>query len=350
MTKLLKWALICAAALVAAGLIILYEMFFGANWFTGQEEKTFFVSRGQTFSSVVDSLDAAGIISNRATFLFVARVHGGGTRVHVGKYKFRTGVSNHELLLALIEGRDIAYIPVTIPEGLMAREQAHIFSRVLGIDSARYMALVHDESFTHSVGISSPSLEGYLFPETYSFYWQTDERDVITRLVRQYEAFYSDSLQARAHDLGWTTNQVMTLASIIEGEAVLKEERPVISGVYHNRLQKGMKLEADPTIRFMLEDGRRRVLYTDLQSDNPYNTYRRVGLPPGPINNPGKASILAALFPATNNYLFFVANGRGGHWFSSTFAEHLKYVRRYRRERRLRIESSLTAREKPDER
>ena len=140
----------------------------------------------------------------------------------------------------------------------------------------------------------------------------------------------------------------MTLASIVEGEAVLKEERPIISGVYHNRLHRGMKLEADPTIRFMIEDGPRRILYTDLQADNPYNTYRRKGLPPGPINNPGKASIVAALFPAKHNYIFFVANGKGGHWFSSTFAEHLRHVRQYRRERRLRLANSLAAQEKSE--
>jgi UPF0755 protein len=117
---------------------------------------------------------------------------------------------------------------------------------------------------------------------------------------------------------------------------VLAEERPIISGVYQNRLRKGMRLEADPTIRFMIEEGPRRILYSDLEVNNPYNTYRNRGLPPGPINNPGGASIRAALFPARHNYLFFVANGKGGHWFSSTYAEHQRYVRKYRRERKLR--------------
>jgi UPF0755 protein len=342
MTKRLRLLLTVVVLLPVIAGVALYEAFYAPNHFTDATEKAFFISKGQTFASVVDSLEAAGIIRSRKLFVLVARIHGGTTRVQIGKYKFATGISNRDLLLAITEGKNVTMISVTIPEGLLARQQAHILARTLHIDSVRYVTLVHDESFTHSLGIDSRSLEGYLLPETYSFYWQTDEQELITRLVKQYHAFYNDSLQARASNFGWTTNQVMTLASIVEGEAVLPEERPIISGVYHNRLRKGMKLEADPTIRFMIGEGPRRVLYSDLQIDNPYNTYRNRGLPPGPINNPGKASILAALFPAQHNYLFFVANGKGGHWFSSTYAEHMRNVFKYRRERRLRIENSLT--------
>jgi UPF0755 protein len=336
MTKRLRWLLIVVVILLGIAGVAFYEAFYSPNHFSDASEKTFYVSKGQTFASVVDSLEAAGIIRNRTSFIFVAKLRGGTTKVQIGKYKFGTGISNYDLLLAITEGKNVALVSVTIPEGLMARQQAHILARTIGIDSVRFVSLVHDEALAHSLGISSRSLEGYLFPETYSFYWQPDEQEVITRLVRQYQAFYDDSLQARASDLGWTTNQVMTLASIVEGEAVLAEERPIISGVYQNRLRKGMRLEADPTIRFMIEEGPRRILYSDLEVNNPYNTYRNRGLPPGPINNPGGASIRAALFPARHNYLFFVANGKGGHWFSSTYAEHQRYVRKYRRERKLR--------------
>jgi UPF0755 protein len=342
MASRLRWFLVVALVFVAIAGIAFYRAFFGANYFADASEKTVFVSKGETFASVVDSLEAAGIIRSRAMFIFVARLHGGTTRVHVGKYKFATGVTNYDLLLALTEGKNISTISVTIPEGLTAWHQAHILSRVVGIDSARFVALVHDESFVHSLGINAHSLEGYLLPDTYTFQWQTDEQALITTLVTEYRRFYTDSLQARANGLDWTTNQVMTLASIVEGEAVLQEERPVISGVYHNRLRKGMKLEADPTLRYVIDGGPRRILYSDLQMESPYNTYRYRGLPPGPINNPGRASILAALFPARHNYLFFVANGKGGHWFTSTYAEHMRYVRQYRRERDIREASSLT--------
>jgi UPF0755 protein len=220
-----------------------------------------------------------------------------------------------------------------VREGLRSRTQARILARAIGVDSARYVALVHDEGFARSLGIDSPSLEGYLLPETYLFSWQTDEREVIRRQVAQFKRVYNDSLQARARILGWTMNKVVTMASIVEGEAVLAEERPIISGVYHNRLRKGMRLEADPTIQFILGDGPRRVLYTDLKRDDPYNTYLYAGLPPGPINNPGKSAILAALYPAPHNYLYFVANGEGGHWFSSNYNDHLRRVKMFRKNR-----------------
>ncbi len=342
MTKRVKWFLILCVILLGAGSMMLYGAFHSPNYFLEGSEKMFYVSKGQAFASVVDSLETAGIIRNRASFIFVARLHGGTTRVQIGKYNFGTGISNYDLLLSLTEGKGISLISVTLPEGLRSRQQAHILARTIGIDSARFVALAGDESFTHSLGITARTLEGYLFPETYNFYWQADERDILTRQVRQFQMLYNDSLQARARELGWTMNQVMTMASIVEGEAVLPEERPIISGVYRNRLRKGMKLEADPTIRFALEDGARRILYSDLQVDNPYNTYRNRGLPPGPINNPGRASIFAALYPSHHSYLFFVANGKGGHWFSSTYAEHMRYVRQYRRERRLREARPIT--------
>ena len=253
----------------------------------------------------------------------------------VGKYRFSTGISNSELFHSLTEGENAATISTTLAEGLTARQQAHILTRTLGIDSTRFMNLIQDRKFMQSFGIESPSLEGFLFPETYGFRWQVEEKEIVSKLVKKFQSFYTDSLQVRAKALGLTTNQVVTLASIVEGEARLAVERSTISGVYHNRLRKGMKLEADPTVRYTLENEPRRIYYNDLRIDNPYNTYKNPGLPPGPINNPGGSSILAALFPATHTYLFFVADGLGGHKFSSTYAEHLRYVGKYKRERKI---------------
>jgi UPF0755 protein len=140
----------------------------------------------------------------------------------------------------------------------------------------------------------------------------------------------TDSLKLRAKELGYSVHEVLTLASIIEGETKKPEEMPVIAEVYYNRLKRGMKLEADPTIQYLIEGKWRRLLYKDLRKDNPYNTYMYYGLPPGPINNPGKTAILAALYPAEGDYLFFVADGNGGHKFARTYSEHLKNVREYR--------------------
>lgn len=329
----LRIGLVILCLILFAGAIGLYRVFSGPNDFVGGGERTVFVSRGQTFSSIVDTLETRGIIRSRASFVFVAKMFGGSSRMQIGKYTFPSGISNSEIFLMLREGRGSLLVSVTLREGLRSLTQARILARAIGIDSARYVALVHDEGFARSLGIDRPSLEGYLLPETYAFSWQPDEREVIRRQVTQFKRIYNDSLQTRARSLGWTMNKVVTMASIVEGEAVLAEERPIISGVYHNRLRKGMRLEADPTIQFILGDGPRRVLYADLKRDDPYNTYLYAGLPPGPINNPGKSAILAALFPVPHNYLYFVANGEGGHWFSSNYYDHLRRVKMFRKNR-----------------
>ncbi len=333
MRKSLKIVIGVLAIVLIGAALALWLVFYQSNDFPNSTEKHFTVSRGQSFASVVDSLEAQGLIESRERFIFVARILGGSNQIQVGRYGFPSGISNTDLFLSLREGMRTILVTVTLPEGLRATIQARILSRVLGLDSARYMDLVYDEEFVRSLGIKARSLEGYLLPETYRFSWQPNEADVVRRLVTEFKNFYSDSLQARAKDVGWTTHQVMTMASIVEGEAVLNEERKRISGVYHNRLRAGMLLQADPTVQFFIDGGPRRVLYSDLRSNNPYNTYRHKGLPPGPVNNPGKASILATLFPEQHRYLFFVANGEGGHWFTTTYSDHMRFVRKYRRQR-----------------
>jgi UPF0755 protein len=325
------------AIIVPTGLVVLavagwfvYAFSWGNRW-EGGEEKVFFVSRGQTFPVIVDSLEGKGIIRSRALFIFVSKALGGASHLMVGKYIFHSGISNAEIYQDLRTGKGSAIVPVTVPEGLQSRQQARLFPRMLGVDSARYMNIVHDSFFARSLGVETPTLEGYLLPETYGFRWQQDEKEVIRKMVEGFWKFYTDSLRGRAVEAGWTTTQVLTLASIVEGESRQAPERPLIAGVYLNRLRKGMKLDADPTIQFFLQDGPRRVLYSDLKEDNPYNTYVYPGLPPGPVNNPGKASILAVLWPSQHAYLYFVANGTGGHWFSRTLEEHERYVRMYRR-------------------
>ena len=328
--------LLAAGGAIALLLASLWWVAEGPNRFPGGGEKVIFVSRGQTFSSVVDSLDSKDIIRSRFLFMIVARMLGGADRVQVGKYIVQTGVSNADLFVMLRSGRGNQLIQVTVPEGYRIRAQARIFSRALGIDSSKYARLAFDPAWARSLGIEEGGLEGYLLPDTYDFCWEQDEREIQRRQVEAFQKFFNDTLRAQCREFGWNVHQAVTFASIIEGEAVLDEERPVISGVYHNRIRKGMKLEADPTIQYVLDDGPRRLTYADLKSDTPYNTYRFRGLPPGPVNNPGKASIMAALYPQANGYLFFVANGRGGHWFTRTYGEHLHYVSMYKRGRRVR--------------
>ena len=320
-----------AVLLLVAGFFV--WAFYGPNTFTAPAQRAFFVSKGEKFSAIVDSLEAQGVVRNRTLFLLVSRVVGGTERVQVGKYVFHSGVSNTDIFLSLRSGQGNTLIQITVPEGLRSRQQARLFARALGTDSAKFVSVLHDRSFIHDLGVADTSLEGYLLPDTYAFYWQQKEEEIVEKMVEQFRRFYGDSLLERQQAMGWTTRQVLTLASIVEGEAVHDDERPMIAGVYLNRLRKGMKLDADPTVQYIVNERPRRLLYSDLKVDNPYNTYLHAGLPPGPVNNPGRASILATLWPARHTFIFFVANGRGGHWFAGSYAEHLKNVRQYRRYR-----------------
>ncbi|HEX9006839.1 MAG TPA: endolytic transglycosylase MltG [Bacteroidota bacterium] len=335
MSRVVRPVLILIVGLLLLGLLFLLYAAFWPNSFHGAAERTFFVSRGQSVSEIEDSLSSRGIIRDKGLFTFLVGLHGGVPRFQVGKYLFRSGVSNYTVFQDLRSGKGTALIQVLLREGLTARHQARILSHVLGIDSTAYLRLVDDTAFAASLGFPGETLEGYLMPDTYAFAWQPDERDVIRKLTGEFKRFYTDSLQRQQEALGFSQRQIVTVASLVEGETHLSDERPVIAGVYYNRLRRGMRLEADPTIQYLLEGGPRRLFYTDLTLDSPYNTYRHAGLPPGPVDNPGRASILAALFPAHHQYLFFVANGQGGHWFSDTYDAHLQHVRMARRLRRL---------------
>tara|TARA_B100000700_G_scaffold227303_1_gene250917 strand:- start:111 stop:770 length:660 start_codon:yes stop_codon:yes gene_type:complete len=195
-------------------------------------------------------------------------------------------------------------------------------SNELSIPSQEIDALCKNTEFLLSYGITGGIIEGYLFPDTYFFSENSSAKNVIGTLLKEGERFWTPSKLLRAKKLGFTKHEIITLASIIEGEAVHNEERAIISAVYHNRLKKNMKLQADPTIQFILDDKPRRLLNKDLKVDSPYNTYLYHGLPPGPINSPGEKSIIAALYPEKNDYLFFVATGNGYHSFSKNERQH----------------------------
>ena len=199
---------------------------------------------------------------------------------------------------------------------------------------AEFMDLVHDPTLASSLGISAPSLEGYLHPETYRIQLDAAPREAIEMMVDETMRLFDRRSVARAESLGMSVHEILTLASIIETEAMLDSERERISAVYHNRLGSGWRLEADPTVRYAIGNFRRRLYYRDLEVDSPYNTYRRGGLPPGPICSPGRASIEAALYPlAGSEEFFFVSNGDGTHTFSETFAEHVRARQRIQQER-----------------
>jgi UPF0755 protein len=237
-----------------------------------------------------------------------------------------------ELIDALTAGRGIEH-SVTIPEGLALRDIVPLLARTTGAPVESLWVAARDSATRRRLKIPTPDLEGYLFPDTYRFMYGTGAREAVRELVRRFENVWQPAWDARAAELGMTRHEILALASIVEKEARLAEERPVISAVYHNRLRQGMPLQADPTVQYAIGEHRTRVLYKDLKIDSPYNTYRNRGLPPGPIASPGRASIEAALYPANVPYRYFVAHPDGHHEFRVTFEEHTAARRLVQRRR-----------------
>jgi UPF0755 protein len=329
-----RWLSIVAAAFIIVAAGTMYLVFFASNTTAIASDRTIIIPRGASFKTVLDSLESSGVVRSRWTLSLAGRVLGLTKTMKVGKYLFPRGLSNVAILNDLADGKYRILISLPIPEGWRMERIALQCGKILGIDSQRFISLCDNSSFRKELGIDAPSMEGYLLPDTYKFLWQVSEEEIIERMVGEFRKFYSDTLKRRQDEMGISMKEVLTLASIVEGEAVFDRERPTIAGVYLNRLKKRMRLEADPTVQYALPVGKRRLTYADLRIDSPYNTYLYYGLPPGPINNPGRKSIMAALYPEKHSFLYFVADGTGGHVFSRSYTDHQKAVNSYRRMKR----------------
>jgi UPF0755 protein len=291
---------------------------------------------GAGLREIAGILKDAGLVDDTTKFVMAARVLRFSGSLQAGSYEFGPEFSELEVLLALKYG-EVAARHITIPEGYRAAEIAALLEGVLGIKAEEFMSLVSDQEFMAELGVLAPSLEGYLHPDTYSVRLGMTAADVARMMVAQTNTILNERRAARAESLGMTELDVLTLASIIEAEAAVEGERSRISAVYHNRLREGWKLEADPTVRYAIGNFDRTLSFNNLEVDSPYNTYRHAGFPPGPICNPGVASIDAALRPERGcEDFFFVSNGDGTHTFSKTFAEHTEAIHRIAREREQR--------------
>ena len=288
------------------------------------------VPPGSSFAAAVDSLVRAGVISSPRIFRLYASARGRDRDLKAGTYVFEPGSSWNEVLDALTRGKGLVHT-VTIPEGFALSSIAQTIGRALSVPPESIMSAAADSALRRQLDVPTPTLEGYLFPDTYTFAAGTSPQEVVRMLVARFERVWKPEWNARLQELAMSRHDVMTLASIIEKEARLAEERPVISAVYHNRLRIGMLLQADPTVQYALGKHVDRVLYKDLEVDSRYNTYKHTGLPPGPIASPGAASIEAALYPANVPYLYFVAHPDGHHEFRQTFAEHTEARAQIRR-------------------
>lgn len=286
------------------------------------------IDEGTSFREVTHLLFQAGLITNELSFRLLGKLTQQETKIKPGEYQLHRAMKPKTLLDTLVRG-DILQYEVVIPEGKSLKEIAEILDHAGLVKAETFHEVGRDPRIIQSLGFDGDSLEGFLFPETYRFTKQMPPDQIAVRIASQFKSVYKDSYKKQAKHLGMTQREVVTLASIIEKETSVPEERTIVSAVFHNRLKKKMRLQSDPTVIFALENFNGNLTRKDLKHASPYNTYRVKGLPPGPIANPGKEAIHAALYPADVDYLYFVSKKNGTHYFSLTLKEHNAAVRKF---------------------
>jgi UPF0755 protein len=299
---------------------------------TGGPDQIFVVREGATLREVAGGLEKSGIISSKFFILLWSRATGYGTDIKAGEYRLSSSMAPLKVLDILSKGMVVTH-SVTIPEGFTIRQIAEELDRKGLADKAEFLALATNPDIVSKYGLSGPSLEGYLYPDTYRFSRGRPPRSIVDVMVNRFFDRMA-SLRGEIEASGMTLKEIITLASVIEKETGQGEERPVIASVFLNRLKRGMRLESDPTVIYGIKDFNGNLTRQDLDRPTPYNTYAIRGLPVSPIANPGEASIRAVLWPADTDYLFFVSKNDGSHHFSRTLAEHNRAVNTYQKKGR----------------
>lgn len=336
MKRLAIWifVLILLVAGFAGWRIVLAEV----SPFKGYEGAEQFVEipEGAGPTSIGRRLADAGVIRDRLGFRFEILRSGLGRRLQAGEYRFDRPMTVREVVDKIARG-DVYLVPITFREGLTMREMAQLFESK-GLGSAKdFTTQASDSQLIRNLDPAAKDLEGYLFPDTYAMTRNTTAAQLVPRMVDGFEKALAPETLSAAEARGLTLRELVTLASIVEKETGKPEERPLVAAVYSNRLKIGMALQCDPTVIYALERANRyngNLTRENMQIDSPYNTYRYPGLPPGPIANPGRASLEAAARPADVPYLYFVARGDGSHAFAATLEEHNRNVDEYQRRRR----------------
>jgi UPF0755 protein len=286
------------------------------------------IPKGTSFIKIVDILNEAGLVKYRPFFYLLAISQSAAGHIRAGEYELASSMSPHEILRKLVKGEIKGY-GITFPEDTTLREMAACLASYKLVEETAFMTLASDRNFFASLGIEGPSMEGFLFPDTYRFDRSMGTEEIIRIMVHRFWEKVTPEMLNRAKELGLTTQEFVTLASIIGKESGNEEEKPLISAVFHNRLKKGMKLQSDPTAVYNLNNFNGIIKKRHLQNNTAHNTYHISGLPPGPIANPGIDSLKAALYPAPVNYLYFVSKNDGSHHFSANLTAHNDAISKY---------------------
>jgi UPF0755 protein len=286
---------------------------------------------GTPFTHVSHILHEHHLIGPEWFFVLLGRLQGVDRKIIPGEYALHSGMRPTELLNKLVNG-EVYRHNLTIPEGYNIVQIAEMLDHKHLAPKQDILQLARDPMFIRSLNIQAPTLEGYLFPDTYQFSRYTPPESIVRTFVNRFHEMVTPKLRNRAMHMGMTFHEALTLASVVEKETGLASERPLVSGVFHNRLQKGIPLQSDPTVIYALDVFDGNIRKDDLSVSSPYNTYKVRGLPPGPIANPGLAAIHAALYPTQTDFVYFVARNDGSHEFSVTLADHNKAVDKYQRQ------------------
>jgi UPF0755 protein len=322
--------IIIIAVFFLAVLSLFYYLFFTPNYYSQISPVTFEVKKGESFSHITNRLYNDHIIPGKIEFKIAGIIYGAQSRIRPARYYISNGLSYLGLIDYFLNGKADYLKKVKLFDGASSKSFASRLKSELYIDSSAFIHELKNRNLLDSLGVKEISFEGYLLPQEYDLYERSSPKELISLMYKGFKSFIHDSLKLDRTQSHQSLHTILTMASIINGETNKKDDMARIAGVYYNRLKLGMKLQADPTIQYLQPNGNKRLSYEDLKINSPYNTYKYSGLPPGPIDNPGKNAIIASVYPEKHNYLYFVADGKGGHMFASNFSEHLKNVQLYR--------------------
>ena len=319
-------AIICV---LMVAIILGFGMFFTRPAQKDGIDQVITIREGMSLKEVAGTLKSKGIIINKDLFILWTRLLGNSRKIKAGEYLLNSGMTPARIIEILTKGIIITYT-VTVPEGFSIEQIGNILDESGLADKNSFISLAYEPGVIKKYGISGPSLEGFLYPDTYEFGKGLPPLLIIDVMVKRFREIIGPYMK-RIEELGMKVEEVITLASIVEKEAGNAEEMPLIASVFLNRLKKGMRMESDPTVIYGMNNFTGNLTRKDLLESTPYNTYVIRGLPPGPISNPGLASIKAVLYPAETDYLYFVSKNDGTHYFSVSIEEHNRAVWTYQK-------------------
>ena len=331
--KMLLITLFIAAFITATYLTVTFVIFLYSPASFSRQELVVEIPNGATFRSVAKLLSDKELIKDKKKFVILGRIMGAGSKIKAGELRFYKNMNPMQVLDNLINGVPVTY-GFTVPEGYNIYQIADVLVEKKLIKTPKeFISAAHDKVLLIELGIKANSAEGFLFPDTYSVNKVKDAKTLVRVMNKKFKEIFTKDLSKKAHEMGFSDKEIITLASVIEKETGATEERKIVSSVFHNRLKKGMPLQSDPTTIYGIwTTYKGNLTKEDLQRYTPYNTYKIYGLPAGPIANPGKDSIMAALYPDKTPYLFFVSKNDGTHTFSETYGDHRKAVGKFQKD------------------